>query len=128
MNVVRKSAACVSLVFFVGGCGEAINNAHVEVLTQGKAMGETSRVPTMIKNVQGDTVLVLTHGWRSYDDPCRTVGETEETSDYLDHTTRLIACPVGDAGIEDIIHQMQGKLLTKLEGYQLISIPNPISL
>ncbi|GLT19576.1 hypothetical protein GCM10007938_33580 [Vibrio zhanjiangensis] len=128
MNMARKSAALLLLVMLVGGCGENATNTDVEVLTQGEAMGETPRAPTMIKDAQGETILVLMHGWRSYDDPCRTVGETAATADYLDHTTRLIACPVGDAGIEDMTQHMQGKLLTVLEGYQLMSIPNPSTL
>lgn len=125
MTLVRKPMAfLMPLILFVG-CGEETSNTHIDTPPQGEAMGETPKESTLIKDAQGEIVLVLMHGLRSYDDPCRSVGETAATADYLDHTTRLIACPVGDDGIDDIANRLQGTLLSTLEGYQLISIPNP---
>lgn len=68
--------------------------------------------------------LRLVAGYRSYDDACRLVGETEAVVTYLDHTADLVACPEGHAGSVELQQEMGAQPVTELDGYVLLSIPS----
>lgn len=65
----------------------------------------------------------LLSGFRSTDDPCRVAGETATTSDFLDHTKWLVACPDVNPGIDDIQQRMNGKIIHHISGYTLLVVP-----
>jgi hypothetical protein len=50
--------------------------------------------------------------------PCRRVGESAATIDFLDHTTILVGCPTQDDAI-----QLGGKVIATVDGITLVSIP-----
>jgi len=50
--------------------------------------------------------------------PCRRVGESAATIDFLDHTAILVGCPTaGDA------MQLAGRLVATVDGIMLVSVP-----
>ena len=114
---MKKQRLCLLLpVIMLAACGEkyaATNDMHQE----------TPPAPQIIKADDGQVVLRLMHSFRGSDDPCKTVGETSATSNYLDHTSWLVACPIDDASIDDIQNNMKGQVLEILEGYVLLSVP-----
>lgn len=67
--------------------------------------------------------LRLVAGYRSYDDACRLVGESEAVVDLLDHTADLVGCPVGHDGITELQQEMGAQWLGELDGYVLLSVP-----
>jgi hypothetical protein len=50
--------------------------------------------------------------------PCRRVGESAATIDFLDHTTILVGCPTQDDAI-----RLGGKVIATVDGITLVSIP-----
>lgn len=68
--------------------------------------------------------LPMRGGYRSDDDPCRVVGESAETVNFLDHTATLLGCPEAYSGIAELLLSSGGKDVARLHGYVLISVPN----
>lgn len=56
-------------------------------------------------------------GYRSADDTCRLAHESDITANYLDHTTDLVACPVG----ADVPATFQP--VKTVQGFTLYSVP-----
>ena len=69
--------------------------------------------------------LPLMGGFRGHDDPCRIVGESAATVDYLDHTRWLVGCPTGSPGIAEVLAQFGGEEVGRIGGYTLLSMPQP---
>lgn len=67
--------------------------------------------------------LRLMSGFRAYDDPCRIVGESAATVDYLDDTRWLVGCPVGSPGIAEVLGSYGGEEVDRIGGYVLLSVP-----
>lgn len=67
--------------------------------------------------------LPLMRGFRGDDDPCRLVGESAATVNYLDHTRWLVGCPAGSAGLAEILEEFGGDEVDRIGGYVLISVP-----
>jgi hypothetical protein len=68
---------------------------------------------------------LMDEGFPAPGDPCRRLGETELTSNYLDDSARLIGCPgsAGDNATTAIVVGLGGKVVGGAEGVTLISIP-----
>lgn len=65
-----------------------------------------------------DTLTPLGDGYPAAGAPCRRVGESAATIDFLDHTALLVGCPTqGDA------MQLGGKLIATVDGITLVSVP-----
>lgn len=57
-------------------------------------------------------------GYPAAGDPCRRVGESPSTSDYLDDSADLVGCPSDEAAAA-----LKGKALATVDGIRLVSIP-----
>ena len=65
-----------------------------------------------------DTLTPLGDGYPASGAPCRRVGESAATINFLDHTAVLVGCPTpGDA------LQLGGKFIATVDGITLVSIP-----
>ncbi len=65
-----------------------------------------------------DTLTPLGDGYPAAGAPCRRVGESAATIDFLDHTALLVGCPTqGDA------LQLGGKVIATVDGITLVSVP-----
>lgn len=69
---------------------------------------------------------VMGDGYPNPGDPCRRLGESELTGNYLDHTAWLIGCPGApeDAAAAAVIAS-GGHVVGQAEGVTLISVPMP---
>jgi hypothetical protein len=61
--------------------------------------------------------LVLYGGHRSASDPCRNVGVTAYTSQWLRQGGALVACPATMQGLERFAEDTGGLAVARVEGY-----------
>ncbi|MEM1077767.1 MAG: hypothetical protein AAGI09_04490 [Pseudomonadota bacterium] len=70
-----------------------------------------------------DTALPLFGGYRSAEDPCQRVGESEMTNTYLDDAADLVGCPAGSPEADSFGALTGGSVLDTLDGYTLFTVP-----
>ena len=65
-------------------------------------------------------------GYPDNESPCRKLGESEKTIDYLDHTKTLVGCPGSskDRASKRILAMSGAKLVDEIDGISLITITN----
>ena len=70
------------------------------------------------------SLRAIDQGYPAKGDPCRRVGETPATAEFLDDTGALVACPGGsDAAVVQAITAAGGKVVAQVSGFSLISVP-----
>lgn len=66
------------------------------------------------------SLRVIDDGYPDAGAPCRRIGETAATVDYLDDSADLVGCPAGDTAA---IAALDGRRLAEVDGVVLVSIP-----
>lgn len=75
-----------------------------------------------------DSFRVMGDGYPESGDPCRRLGESAATADYLDHTQVLIGCPGGQGEPAALaIIATGGRVVGAADGVTLISVPREIA-
>jgi hypothetical protein len=78
------------------------------------ALADTAATPTQWPA----SLHVFGDGFPNAGDPCRRVGESEATNNFLDHTAALVGCQaVSDA------EKLGGKIVATVDGITLVSVP-----
>lgn len=62
-------------------------------------------------------------GYRSAGDPCRRLGESSDTIDYLDHTADLVGCPEQIDVLDAFETETGGRELFRQDGYVVYTVP-----
>lgn len=65
------------------------------------------------------SLTVVGDGYPGPGAPCRRVGETAATVDFLDDSAALVGCPSPEEA-----EKLGGKVLTTIDGVTLVSVPN----
>ncbi|MGB3166354.1 MAG: hypothetical protein WBA68_06200 [Alteraurantiacibacter sp.] len=100
----RIALATVALVFPLAACGGAdqpVQDPNLEIL------GELP-----------ESLAPFGDGYPQAGSPCRQLGESEATSDYLDDSAILVGCPSLDAA-----ESLPGEIVAEIDGVRLVSIP-----
>jgi hypothetical protein len=90
------------------------------------AAADTSEpeAPPTISTVWPSSLNVFGDGFPNAGDPCRRIGESAATADFLDDSAVLVGCP-GDAAMAPAaaIISAGGKAVGSVDGVTLISVP-----
>lgn len=62
-------------------------------------------------------------GYPSDGDPCRRLGESAETIDYLDHTADLVGCPVNLSTLDEFVLNTGATEVFRQDGFVVYSVP-----
>ena len=107
-------------------CSAAANRADLPewcAISQGGAILGWVNARYLSPDAGAPADLPLMRGFRGDDDPCRLVGESAATVNYLDHTRWLVGCPAGSTGLAEILEEFGGDEVDRIGGYVLISVP-----
>ncbi len=92
-----------------------------------EAPARTSEVeaPATTAVVWPSDLPVLGDGFPNRGDPCRRLGESGRTVNFLDDSAQLVGCPgaATDPAAAAIVTGLGGRVVSDAEGFTLISVP-----
>ncbi|QYJ07981.1 hypothetical protein [Qipengyuania flava] len=105
MNPLAKTACCVSVLALAACSGAAEDSSGSEAPVE-----ELAVIP--------ETLAPFGDGYPASGDPCRRLGESAATSNYLDDSAMLIGCPT-----EASAEALGGEIVDNIDGVRLVSVP-----
>lgn len=70
-----------------------------------------------------DPLPIFGDGYRAEGDPCRRVGESDFTNQFLDDAADLVACPEDMENLGVFVIDTGGVEVARTQGYVLYSVP-----
>lgn len=127
---ISKRLCCIaitSLIALAGCSTEDAEDANFNgdgATTSGTEGKVTDAAQTTDAFVWPATLRVMGDGYPKPGDPCRQLGETEATSNYLDDSAVLIGCPGGDSSTaaSAITGRGNARVVGEADGVTLISV------
>lgn len=110
MNVLRLGTA-VATILLATGCSS--NSAANEMSNQGSDAPSANQSMTWPASLR-----IIGDGYPRSGDPCRVVGESEATVNYLDDSATLAACQTSEQA-----SALGGKVVATVAGITLVSVP-----
>lgn len=105
-----------SLGFFSAGAAIALLTACNQATPAG---GDTAAADTAGAFQWPASLKVVGDGYPGPGAPCRRIGETAATIDFLDDSADLVGCPTPQEAAK-----LGGNVLTAIDGVTLVSVPN----
>lgn len=115
---IRFSAVSIAMALVLSGCQR---QAEPEPAPAPAPEAAPAPVAEVAIPAWPASLPVFGDGFPQPGDPCRRVGESPETVDFLDHTATLVGCLSAD----DALTLVGGRTVATLHGVTLVSVPNP---
>jgi len=110
---VQTGLIVLSAALALSGCQKAADNSTTPAAGPGDAAATATTQATWPASLN-----VLGDGFPNPGDPCRRIGESAATVDYLDHTATLAGCLSADDAAK-----LGGTVVATMDGVTLVSIP-----
>lgn len=108
---IQVSLILVAVTVLVSGCQRSTENEAAV------ATGDASATPATAVTWPS-SLRVVGDGFPNPGDPCRMIGESEATANFLDHTATLAGCLSADDAAK-----LGGRLMATVDGVTLVSVP-----
>jgi hypothetical protein len=108
---VQVGLILVSMTVMMSGCQRSRDTGAVP------ATGDTSATPATAVTWPA-SLRVVGDGFPNPGDPCRRIGESEATANFLDHTATLAGCLSPDEAAK-----LGGRVVATVDGVTLVSVP-----
>jgi hypothetical protein len=117
--ILRFSAVSIAMALALSGCQRQAEPAPAPA-PEAAPVAAPAPVAEAAPAAWPASLPVFGDGFPQPGDPCRRVGESAETVDFLDHTATLVGCLSAD----DAMKLVGGRTVATLHGVTLVSVPN----
>jgi hypothetical protein len=111
---IRTGVASIAVALALAGCQPQSNQTPTPVPERAATPVAENAAPTWPASLP-----VFGDGFPQPGDPCRRVGESAETMNFLDHTATLAGCLSADDAAK-----LGGRTMATIQGVTLVSVPN----
>ena len=118
-TILRFSAVSIAMALVLSGCQPQAEPAPAPAPEAAPAPVAEAAPPAWPAELP-----VFGDGFPQPGDPCRRVGESAETADFLDHTATLVGCLSAD----DAVTLEGGRTVATIQGVILVSVPDPAAV
>lgn len=115
-TILRTSVMSVALALALSGCQKAAEPAPAEAAAPAS---EPASAPDATAAEWPAGLPVFGDGFPNPGDPCRRIGESELTGNYLDDSASLVGCLSADDAVK-----LGGRVVATIDGVTLLSVPN----
>lgn len=118
MSAVRRSVLPVVGVLLLVSCGQSAVSGPDNRSPESKTLAASAVAwPAELR--------ILGNGFPKAGDPCRRLGESALTADYLDDSAQLVGCPgaATDGATAALVTELGGKVVGATGGVTFVSIP-----
>ena len=111
---IPAGVASIAVALALAGCQPQSNQTATPVAEKAATPVAENAPPTWPASLP-----VFGDGFPQPGDPCRRVGESAQTVDFLDHTATLVGCLSADDAAK-----LGGRTMATIQGVTLVSVPN----